>query len=485
MITLPPELAAFAAGVKQRTLPNGLTALVVPRRGSATVHFAIAFGVGAVDEPEGRSGIAHLYEHMAFKGTPRIGTRNWPRERALLARLDALDEALALERARHAPDARKLARLKKTFDRTEAQAEKLVVPNELDELYQRNGAKGLNAYTSKDATVYIVNLPANRMALWAAIEGERVRTPVLRQFYRERNVVIEELRRYDDMPQWRLYEKLPLLAYSAHPYRTPIIGWLSDLERMTRRDLEQFFRSRYRPDRAVAAVVGAVDPAAAFRLIERTFGSWRAGSPAPRPLSTVEPEQRGERRAVERMAANSQVGMAWPIPTWGHTHNVALHPLAVVLGKGDSSRLHSALVKGKQCAVSVFAYPDYPGERYARLFIVGAVPRAPHGPEECERAIDEEIGRLVRDGVAPRELEKASNLMEADVFKRLTDNSSLASDLAHTHAVTGDWRRPLELVAELRALTPDDLKRVAKTYLVPARRSVVTIENSAPAGTTP
>ncbi|MEK7766161.1 MAG: insulinase family protein, partial [bacterium] len=195
MITLPPELAAFAAGVKQRTLPNGLTALVVPRRGSATVHFAIAFGVGAVDEPEGRSGIAHLYEHMAFKGTPRIGTRNWPRERALLARLDALDEALALERARHAPDARKLARLKKTFDRTEAQAEKLVVPNELDELYQRNGAKGLNAYTSKDATVYIVNLPANRMALWAAIEGERVRTPVLRQFYRERNVVIEELRR--------------------------------------------------------------------------------------------------------------------------------------------------------------------------------------------------------------------------------------------------------------------------------------------------
>lgn len=474
-LSLPPELAAFAKQVHQRTLPNGLTVLVVPRRGSATLHFAIAFGVGGVDEPEGRSGIAHLYEHMAFKGTPRIGTRNWAKERRLLARLDELDEARKAEEARPAPGAGRIARLTKDFDRTEAAAEKLVVPNELDEIYQRNGAKGLNAYTSKDATVYIVNLPANRLKLWTAIEGERVRTPVLRQFYRERNVVLEEMRRCEDLPSWRLYDALCLHAYAAHPYRTPIIGFKSDVERMTRRDLESFFRSRYRPERAVAVIVGAIEPEAAFRAVAGAFGSWRAGGPPPRPLSTVEPEQRGERRAVEHMDANPQVGMAWPIPTWGHPDKAALDALAGVLGKGDSSRLHVALVKEQQLAVNVFAYPDYPGERFARLFLVAAVPRDPHGPEACERAIDGEIDRLIAGGVSAREMEKTANAMEADIFKGLTDSASLASGLAHSQAVTGDWKKPLELVTVLRALKPDDLVRVAKTYMVPAKRSVVTI----------
>ncbi len=472
---LPAELKAFADRVVERRLPNGLTTLIVPRKTSATAHFAIGFRVGGVDEPEGRSGIAHLFEHMAFKGTTRIGTKNWAREKRLLLRLDDLDAQIMTERARGLQcDEKKLARLRKEFERTEERAEALVKPNELDEIYARNGAKGLNAYTSKDATVYIVNLPANRVKLWVAMEAARIREPVLRQFYRERNVVIEELRRYDDNPNWRLQDAMPMLAFTAHPYRTPIIGWRSDLERMTRKDLEFFFRQYYRPDRAVLAAVGDVEPKALLKLIKKEFSFWRAGTP-PRPITTEEPEQRGERRAVEHMPTNPLVGIVYPTPTWGHPDKVAMDALAAILGHGDSSRLHTVLVKQKQLAVGVHAGTEFPGERFPNLFLILAVPRSPHGPAESEKAIIEEIDRVANDGVSQRELDKVTNLMEAEIFQRLADNSHLAATLAHVQAVTGDWRMILKVLQQLRALTPADILRVARERLVPQRRSVVTI----------
>jgi predicted Zn-dependent peptidase len=474
--TLPPELQALAGQVVERTLPNGLKLYCVPRPGVATVHFAMAFGVGGVDEQEGRSGVAHLYEHMAFKGTATLGTRNAAKERVLLARLDTLDEERLAESARgvHA-DAEKLKRLKAEFDRVEAEAESLVVPNEFDEVYARNGAKGLNAYTSKDRTVYIIALPGNRARLWAAMEGARVKGPVLRQFYRERNVVLEELRRYDDIPSWRMYDALSSLAFPAHPYRTPIIGWKSELEKLTRRDLEEFFLARYRPDRAAICAVGAVEPATMFKLLAAEFGSWKAHGPRPRPVVTEEGEQRGERRAVERMPTNPLVATGWPIPTWGHPDKAAVDVLSAVLGRGESSRLHTALVKEQQTAVYVGAFTEFPGERYANLLTVVAAPQAPHGPAAVEAGIQAEVARLQADGLTARELAKAVNLLEASIFQQLADNTNMAASIAGAQATLDDWRMPLYWVAEARALTTDALRDAARKYLTPDHRNVVTI----------
>ncbi len=479
---IPPDLRRFARGVIREKLPNGATILVVPRRFSATAHFAIAFVAGGVDEPEGRSGIAHLLEHMAFKGTERIGTRNWAREKPLLARLDALDAEIRAETAKGAGSGPgRLKRLRTRFEQVEKKAEALGVASEFDELYSRNGARGLNAYTSKDATVYIVNLPANRTPLWAITEAQRLKRPVMRQFHRERNVVLEELRRYDDMPNWRLLDSLPGLAFSAHPYRIPVIGWQSDLERMTRPDLVEFFRAHYRPEKAVLAAVGDVHPGRLLKLIRREFGPWRAPVPAPRPITTAEPEQRGERRAVQHMQSNPLLGMAWPIPTWGHPDKPALDALAAIFSRGDSSRLHVSLVKRKRIAVAVQAMTEFPGERYPNLFAIVAVPRAPHSAEESERAIEEEIGRLARGGPSRREIEKVANLVESDIFQRLGDSSGLAAALAHTEAVCGDWSVPLRSLREMRELGPADISRVTREYLIPAKRNVLVIGPREPA----
>lgn len=472
---LSPDLKAFAGRVVERKLPNGLTILIVPRRRSATLHFAIAFGVGGVDEEAGRSGIAHLYEHMAFKGTRDVGTLDAKAEATLLGQLDALDAKMLAERARGPrADAKRLAAWKKEFDRLEAKAEKLVDDEGMDELYSRNGAKGLNAYTAKDLTVYIVSLPSNRARLWAALEAGRVKAPVLRQFYRERNVVLEEMRRYDDMPNWRMYDALPMLAFTAHPYRTPIIGWRSDVERLTRQDLEDFFTSRYRPDTATVAVVGDCDPDEMTALIRKEFGNWIAPGTPPRPITTVEPEQRGERRMVQRMQASPLLGISWPVPTWGHPDKTAVDALTTILGAGDSSRL-SNLVKKDRVAVQAAAFTGFPGERYPNLLTVYAVPLAPHTPAEVEAAVDREIARLAADGPTADELEKAVNMKEAEIFRKLGDNSDLAVVLADAHASLGDWKLPLKQIGWLRALTPDDIRRVAKDTLLPHRKNVVTI----------
>lgn len=477
---LSPDLKAFAGRVVERTLPNGLRILIVPRRRSATLHFAIAFGVGGVDEEAGRSGIAHLYEHMAFKGTRDVGTTDAKAEETLLRRLDELDARMLEEKAKEGrADAKKLAALKKEFDRLEAKAEQLVDEEGMDELYARNGAKGLNAYTAKDLTVYIVSLPSNRARLWAALEAGRVKAPVLRQFYRERNVVIEEMRRYDDMPNWRMYDGLPMLAFTAHPYRTPIIGWKSDVERMTRKDLEDFFTSRYRPDTATIAVVGDCDPDDMTRLIAKEFGSWTGPRERPRPVTTVEPDQRGERRMEQRMQASPLMGISWPVPTWGHPDKTAIDALTTILGSGDSSRL-SNLVKKDRVAVQAAAFTGFPGERYPNLLTVYAVPLAPRTPAEVEAAMDREIATLAADGPTPEELEKAVNMKEAEIFRKLGDNSDLAVVLADANASLGDWKLPLKQIGWLRALTPEDIRRVAKTYLVPERKNVVTILPKAP-----
>ncbi len=473
---LSPDLKAFAGRVVERKLPNGLTCLIVPRRRSATLHFAIGFGVGGVDEDAGRSGIAHLYEHMAFKGTRDVGTTDADAEEKILAKLDVLDARMLAEKAKHAgADAKQLAAWKKEFDRLEARAEQLVDEEGMDELYARNGAKGLNAYTAKDLTVYIVSLPSNRARLWAALEAGRVKAPVLRQFYRERNVVIEEMRRYDDMPNWRLYDGLPMLAFAAHPYRTPIIGWPSDVERMTRRDLEDFFRSRYRPDKATIAVVGDCDPDEMFALIRKEFGDWTAPDAPPRPVTTVEPEQRGERRMEQRMQASPLLGISWPVPTWGHADKTAIDALTTILGSGESSRLNTALVKRDKVAVQAAAFTGFPGERYPNLLTVYAVPLAPRTVADVEAAVDAQVAQLAADGPTPAELEKAVNMKEAEIFRKLGDNSDLAVVLADAHASLGDWQLPLRQIGWLRALTPSDVQRVAGAYLVAHRKNVVTI----------
>ncbi|HSH69221.1 MAG TPA: pitrilysin family protein, partial [Deferrisomatales bacterium] len=257
--------------VREHRLENGVTVLALRRPGAPTVSLQMTFGVGGVDEPAGRTGTAHLLEHMLFKGTRDLGTRNWGQEKPLLAQIEETGRALdgARREGREADAGRLAARLAELQGRHRP----LVVKDEIDAIYARNGAVGFNAFTTVDLTSYIVSLPANRLELWARIESERMRDPVLREFYVERDVVEEERsQRYGADPGGLLYEALLSTADAAHPYRDPVIGWPSDLANLDPEPTREFYRRYYGPEHLVVVAVGAVDPDAFFALAERYFG---------------------------------------------------------------------------------------------------------------------------------------------------------------------------------------------------------------------
>src|SRR5438128_5815471 len=292
--------ATLEERVVEHTMANGLTLLVMERHHAPIVSVNLTYKVGSVNEHAGITGVAHLYEHMAFKGTRTIGVTDAEKERPVLEELDRLAEAILAEKAKGpAADEARLATLRKRFTEVEAQAQQFVVPAELASLYQRNGGVGLNASTGKDLTRYFLSFPSNRLPLWAAVESDRMANGVLREFYKEKKVVLEERRqRTDNAPSGRLDEAFAAAAFMAHPYALPVIGWPSDLEALSRAQTEAFFQTYYGPGNAVLAVVGDIKPKEVIALVEHTFGKIPARPPSP-PVLTTEPPYAGERRRAD------------------------------------------------------------------------------------------------------------------------------------------------------------------------------------------
>jgi len=479
LLSLNPGLEAVAApGLADRViehrLANGLTVLLVERHQVPIVSVNVTFGVGGINERTGITGVAHLYEHMAFKGTRTIGTKNYARERPLLEEMHRLDAEIARRRAEGA-DETQLRPLLQAFKAAQERADQLVVGNEMSLLYQRHGAVGLNASTGKDVTRYVVSLPANRLPLWAALESDRMANPVLREFYKERAVVMEERRlRTDDSPTGLLYEAFAAAAFQAHPYGFPTIGWASDIQALTPADTERFFRTYYSPANATIAIVGDIDPKEVLALIERTFGRIPAGLPPP-PVVTVEPPQRGERRVEVEFDAEPLVLIGYHKPAIGHADDVVFDALEAILSEGVTSRLYHRLVREKRLAAAVSADSGFPGVVAPNLFMISATPLAPHTTAEVEAAVYEELERLQTEPVSARELEKVLNNLDADLVRGLRSNSGLAGQLAYFQTVAKDWRYLLTVRERIAAVTPQDIQRVARLYFTKTNRTVATL----------
>lgn len=477
----------LAERVIQHTLPNGLTLLMVERHQTPILSVNITFGVGGMDEATGRTGVAHLYEHMAFKGTHTIGTRNYQQERSLLealSRLDARMETLRQEMARASRQGQ-LARIseleqaleevQRQFGAMQEQAGRFVITNEMPLLYQRHGGVGLNASTGKDVTRYVVSLPSNRLPLWAAIEADRMANPVLREFYKERAVVMEERRlRTDDSPNGLLFEAFAAAAFQAHPYKFPTIGWASDIQALTPEVTEEFFRTYYGPGNATIAIVGDINPAEVLALVTRTFGAIPAAAKPPRVV-TVEPEQRGERRVTVEYDAHPAVVMGYHKPAIGHPDDYVFDVIDSILSEGVTSRLYRRLVQEQRVAAAIGTDTGFPGIRDPNLFIVSATPLAPHTTAEVEEAVYAELERLKTEPVSSEELQKVVNTLEAGLVRSLRSNSGLASQLAYFHTVDGDWRYLLKVRDRIAAVTPADIQRVAKQYFTTTNRTVATL----------
>ncbi|MGH7255412.1 MAG: M16 family metallopeptidase, partial [Nitrospirales bacterium] len=361
------------------------------------------------------------------------------------------------------------------FQELQDAASALVVNNEMAELYQRHGGVGLNASTSKDVTRYMVSLPANRLLLWAAIESDRMANPVLREFYKERAVVMEERRlRTEDNPQGLLYEAFTALAFQAHPYQFPTIGWASDIMALTPEDTREFFHTYYGPDNTVVAIVGDINPKEVIALMEREFGAIPRNGSRPR-VATVEPRQRGERRVEVEFDAEPAVLIGYHKPGLDHPDDFVFDVIDSILSEGVTSRLYQRLVREKRVAASVKTFSGYPGAKDPSLFLITAVPLAPHTTQEVEAAIYEELERLKTESVSRKELEKVLNSLDADLVRSLRSNSGLASQLAYFQSVAGDWRYILRARERIGAVTPEDIQRVASTHFVKANRTVATL----------
>jgi predicted Zn-dependent peptidase len=346
-----------------------------------------------------------------------------------------------------------------------------IVKDEFSETYTKNGADFWNAFTSYDYTMYYVYLPANRLELWMTMESDRMANPVFREFWPERDVVMEERRLGENDPDDVLREAFFSVAFSANPYQRPVVGWMSDILAIDRKQLTAYHRVYYAPNNAVAAIVGDVDHRTVKRMAERYFASIPAQTPPP-PVETREPEQTGERRVVVEHTANPQLMIGFHKPTYPHPDDITFQVLGGILSRGRTSRFYREIYEKKKLTADPPWTYSGPGSRYDNLFIIGAEPRHPHTLEEVEAAIYEEIERLKREPVAERELERIKNQEEARLIQRMGSNIAMAFQLAYAHTVLGDYRAIRDRVERIKKVTPDDIMAAAKRYLTERNRTV-------------
>jgi predicted Zn-dependent peptidase len=478
LLIVPRGVSAqtLADRVIEHTLSNGLRVLMVERHQVPTISFRIIYNVGSVNEVSGITGVAHLYEHMAFKGTRTLGTSDFEKEGKVLARIETLNDTILLEeRKGKDADSDSLKALKEKFALLQEEARQWVIPNELGEIYDRNGAAGFNASTGRDVTSYIVSLPANRLPLWIAIESDRMANPVLREFYKERDVVLEERRRsVETNPSGKLYETFLATAFAAHPYGYPTLGWPSDVRALSATQTALFYKTYYGPKNTIIAMVGDFKAAEVLPLLEASFGPIPSG-PLPPKVVTVEPPQRGERRVEVEDEANPSVVIGYHKPNLHHPDDAVFDVIDSLLSRGRTSRLYEKLVKEEKIAVSVSSSAGTPGARYPSLFTVSATPRAPHTTLELEEAIYEVLERLKTEPPSEKELEKVITNIDASLIRSLRSNSGLAGRLSYFEAVADDWRYTLRNRDAIAKVTAEDVMRVAQTYFIKKSRTVATL----------
>jgi predicted Zn-dependent peptidase len=477
------DLASFEKRVTVKTLANGLTLVVCERSEVPVFSFFTHVDVGADREVPGITGLAHMFEHMAFKGTDAIGTTDYAAEKAALENVERTYAAFeAARRRRVGRDETKAAEAEEAWKGALAAASKYVVSNAFGEIVEREGGVGLNAFTSSDETGYFYSLPSNRLELWAYLESERFLKPVMREFYKERDVVHEERRlRTDSQPVGRLLEQFLAAAFTAHPYGQPVVGWPSDLLSFSATDALEFYRRYYVPANMVVTIVGDVRAAEATALVERYFGRLPA-APKPEPLRTVEPVQRGERQVVLRETAQPYYIEGYHRPDSRDPDDAVYDVIGDLMSSGRTSRLYRSLVRDKKIAAGASGFSGLPGDKYPHLFAFFAVSTPGHTPDQLREAIRAEVERIKSEDVTDEELRMVKTRVKANLIRRLGSNNGLAFQLGTNQARYGDWRELFRSVERIEKVSKADIRRIAERTFVPENRTVGILESTRLAG---
>lgn len=467
------DLQEFAKRVTEFTLPNGLHFIVLERHQAPVVSFHTYVNAGSVDDPKGRTGLAHMFEHMAFKGSESIGSTNWAAEKAALDNIERVYDQLDAERAKlRKADPEKLKTLNTQLHEAIEKADTFVVPNLYPRIIEENGGVGMNASTGEDSTDYFYNFPANRVELWFYLESGRFFHPVYREFYKERDVVREERRmRVESDPQGKLMEQMLATAIEAHPYRNMPGGWASDIENLRVKDAEKFFAQYYVPANITIAIVGDVNPVRMRSLAEEYFGRLPK-RPLPDPVMTTEPEQEGPKRVEVASPAQPMEFVAYHRPSEYDKDDPVFDVLSGLLSGGRTSIMYRDMVRDKKLALEAGAESEFPGGKYPSLFFFYLIPGLGHTAAENEKELDSIIANLKKEKVDAAALARVKVRTRANLIRQLDDNAGLAQLLATYYAAYGDWKRLFTDLDEIDKVTADDVQRVVRQYFTNDNRTV-------------
>ncbi|NJK62156.1 MAG: insulinase family protein [Synechococcaceae cyanobacterium SM2_3_1] len=464
-----PYLDQAVARVSDFELENGLQFLVFERHQAPVISFITYVDVGGANEAEGKTGTAHFLEHLAFKGTSRLGTRDYEAEKKVLQQLEQVFEQLLQARSQGREE--DVQRYQQQVQDLRQQASQYVVQNEFGQIVEQAGGVGLNAFTSMDATVYSYNFPSNKLELWMSLESERFLDPVFREFYEEREVILEERRaRVDNSPIGQMIEAMQATAFQVHPYRRPVIGYPEDLTTLTPSDVRTFFDTYYIPTRMIMAIVGDVNPQEVQRLAQVYFGRYTVQS-APPPLEVQEPPQQQPREVERQLQTQPWYLEAYHAPAITDPDYMVHEILAGILTSGRTSRLYQSLVQ-TQLALTVEGFSGFPGDTYPNLLLFYALTAPGHELQEVETVLHQEIERLQKEPVTVAELDRVKTQIQVSTLQSLASNQGLAQSLATYAAKTGNWRNLFLQLDQLAQITPAEVQRVAQETLQPQNRTI-------------
>ncbi len=461
-------LSALVSKVKTVKLANGLR-VIMYRRGEAPVFSgAVGVRVGGTDEEPGSTGISHMFEHMAFKGTESIGTKDFAREKVLLQELEDIVKANGADLKFSKPVQERWDAIQKELDSVWDRARFV---RELE----KRGASELNATTDKELTRYFMSLPRTSFEFWCWIESERLLHPVMREFYQEREVVKEEKRmRYDDDPGGKLYESILAISYLAHPYRNPVIGYDADLQKLTASAADAFRRRYYVPENMAVAVVGDIDPENDIATIEKYFGRLPK-APLPSRPSIVEGPQEGERRFTLRANAAPQMLLAYHKPAYPDADDPPLSLMLEILAGRRTSPLYMELVQRRRIATAV-SEEEAPGGAYPNLFLFAMTPRAPHTNSQLLEAFDDVVQKFLKSKVSEEDLAVAKRAIAVEYLGQMKSNLPLAIQFVTSELIYQDWNAMMDWYDKAMAVTTADVERVAQQYLLPQNRTAGFLE---------
>ena len=487
-----PASAAPAAPEKQaeiraeeRTLSNGMRLLLYPRPDEPTISGGWVARVGSANERPGITGISHLFEHMMFKGSQVIGTKDYKKDLEIIAEQEKVRAEIRAEEAKLraayrrgdvddvAKPENKSARqkeLEKRFDELVKAQREVLVKNEFDRIYTKAGGSGMNAFTNKDLTGYFITVPKNKLELWMWMESDRLANPVFREFYAERDVVFEERRmRTESTPTGKLEEAFEEMFWHGHPYTWPVVGYPSDIPAITKAQADEYYSLFYAPNNLTAVLIGDFDPKEAAALAETYFGRIPRGRTPPPEMTTLPPKWESEMRLYGEAETNPQVAAEWHTVAFQHRDSYPLQVLAQVLN-GRTGRLFKGLVLPAD-AVASNASAAQQSQKYAGSFAIEAECKEGKKPEEVEKGIYAEIEKLQKELVGAQELQKVKNNFAANSFRRLSSNMAILIQLIFNEGL-GDWREINDGPRKIQAVTAEDVRRVAQAYLTKENRGV-------------